>query len=318
LDSIKLALIQLTNSHLEQQAGYDTAAGYIRQAAGLGTQLALLPELSGCGYIPNPSVWQYAEPRDGKTAAWACALSKELGLYIGAGFIETDRHDFYNSYLISSPQGDICGVIRKEEAESYCFKREQGDLFIDTGLGRLGIGICADNHGVKRLNRMKQADIDLMLMPHANPTPRQTGRFISEQDVLLFERIPYMIAAAYANALRVPVIYVNAVGEVPEFSGGLGVLSFNGNFHLAGGSLIVDAVGELLEKMDDQQGFIVCDIPIGRPRQQPVEPEVFHREWLHPGNALYRTVVLPYLIRKGIRYYNRQHNDHLNHHKGAV
>ncbi len=305
--TVKIAMVQLKNYYDEQASGYNTASSMITQAAAQGIKLAVLPELSGCGYIPNQSIWQFAEPADGKTAQWACELSAQLGIYIGAGFIETEGKDFYNSYLLSSPKGRICGIIRKEDAESYCFKRGRGDIYIDTDIGRIGIGICADNHFVERLNRMKDANIDFMLMPHASPAPFKTSVRITEKDITLFEQQPYIVAGTYSKYLRVPTIYVNAVGSFPEIMGGFGVKSFNENFRLMGGSLITDADGEMRVKMDSNEGYEISAITSGTTCKAPVMPSIYHGKWLHPGNTLYRYLVMPMLIRKGIRSYNKEH-----------
>ncbi len=304
---VKIALIQLNNYYEDQASGYRVATSLITQAAAQGIEIAVLPELSGCGYIPNQTIWQFAEPADGKTAQWACELSAQLGIYIGAGFIETDGKDFYNSYLLSSPNGSICGIIRKEEAESYCFKRGRGDIYIDTDIGRIGIGICADNHFAERLNRMKDANIDFMLMPHASPAPFKATSKISEKDIALFKQQPYLVAATYSKYLRVPTIYVNAVGSFPKLMGGFGVKSFNENFRLMGGSLIINADGELIVKMGSKEGYEISSIALGTNCETPVMPSVYHGKWLHPGNTLYRYLILPMLIRKGMRSYNKEH-----------
>ncbi|MCL2300987.1 MAG: carbon-nitrogen hydrolase family protein [Firmicutes bacterium] len=305
MNTIQLAMIQLENNFKDQAAGYAQAEALISQAAAQGAEFAVLPELSGCGYIPNQTVWQYAEPRDGKTAQWASELSARLGIYIGAGFVEKDGADYYNSYLLSGPQGEICGMVRKEDAESYCFKRDRGGTHIDTALGRIGIGICADNHYIDRLRRMKEADIDLMLMPHANPTPYRTNRRITQDDLELLAGHPATIATAYSNYLRVPAVYVNAVGGFPEFSGGLGAKSFNEDCRLLGGSLVADATGNVVEKMGGAVSFRVVTVTLGKTAAPPVEPAVYHGKWLHQGNALFRYFILPHMTRKGVRSYNK-------------
>jgi N-carbamoylputrescine amidase len=310
--TIKIAVIQLKNYYEDQAAGYTKAASMIGQAAAQGADMAMLPELSGCGYIPNQSIWQYAEPTDGKTSSWACELSAQFRIYIGAGFIETDGRDFYNSYVLTGPNGKICGVIRKESAEAYCFKRNKGDIYIDTEIGRVGVGICADNHYAERLYRMMSANIDLMLMPHASPAPYETSAQISNKDLEHFERQPYMVASTYSKYLRVPTVFVNAVGSFPEFTGGIGVKAFNESFRLMGGSLITSRAGELVLKMDSNEGFELSSVTIGTDSEPPVTPAVYHREWLHPGNTLYRCLVLPMVTRKGIRSYNKEHALYMN------
>jgi len=301
--TIKVAMIQAGNHYADNERGYREAANLIEQAANEGARIAILPELSGCGYIPNQSVWDCAEPTDGKTAQWAAGLSRKLGIFIGAGFVETDGTDYCNSYLISDPQGEIAGIIRKEDAESYCFKRAPGDLYVDTELGRIGIGICADNHYIDRLNRMCGANVDLMLMPHANPAPAEVTKQISEKDFTLFEEQPTIIAKAYSDYLRVPTVYVNAVGSFPEFTGGMGVKNFNEKFKLRGGSRIVDADGNLLAKMNNQVGYEVVEVLLCESAKPAVEPKVYHHKWLHPGQPLFRYLVLPFLTKRGERNY---------------
>jgi N-carbamoylputrescine amidase len=315
MKSIKLAMIQLNNYYKDQSLGYIKAQSFISKAAAQGAQLAVLPELFACGYIPNQTIWNYAEPANGKTAQWACKLSKELGIYIGAGFTETDGKDFYNAYLISNPQGKISKIIRKEDAEAYCFKRGPGELFIDTDLGRIGIGICVDNHYAERLFKMKAANIDFMLMPHAAPSPYKTGSQITEDDIVRFNNFPYLVASAYSNYLRVPSIYVNPVGTYPEFMGGFGVKSFNEDFQLMGGSIITNASGDMITKMDTKEGYITASITPGKTDQEPEKPVIYHQKWLHPGNAIYRYLILPGVIRKGIRSYNKERVKYLQQNK---
>ncbi len=307
MKNVKIAMIQLKNYYEEQAAGYIKAASMIEQAAAQEADIAVLPELSGCGYIPNESIWQYAEAADGKTVKWACGLSAQLGIYIGAGFIETDGRDFYNSYLLSGPKGNICGIIRKENAEAYCFKRCTGDTFIDTDIGRIGIGLCADNHYAGRLQRMKAAGIDFMLMPHASPAPYKTSAQISEKDLTHFDQQPYTVTSAYSKYLRVPTIYINAVGSFPEFKGGIGVKAINESFRLMGGSLITNAAGEVIAKLGSDEGCSLSTISAGMDSEPPVMPPIYHKEWLHPGNALFRYLIMPVIIRRGIRSYNKEH-----------
>ncbi len=331
--TIKVAMIQLNNAFQDQASGYEKAKSLITEAAAQGIDLAVLPELSGCGYIPNQSIWKHAEGADGKTVQWACALSSHLKIYIGAGFVETDGSNFYNSYFISGPDGSVCGMIRKEDAESYCFWRGRGSTYVDTGLGRIGIGICADNHYLERLHRMRHSNIDFMLMPHASPAPYKSNRRVSEKDMALFEEQPHLVASVYSKYIRTPTIYVNAVGSFPEFSGGCFVKDFNECFRLMGGSLATGSDGAIMVRMGNEEGFATADIIMdksaGSPLDAVVHPKkakpvavfpdasreavrVYHGKWLHPGNPVFRYVILPMVTLKGTRSYNKAHKRFMN------
>ena len=311
---VRVAAIQTGNHFQDQAAGRTEAEGLIRAAVAEGAELVVLPELSSCGYIPNQSIWQYAEPRDGPTAQWASALSAGLGVFVGAGFTETDGRDFYNSYLLSDPQGEIRGVIRKEDAESYCFKRAPGDTHIDTALGRIGIGICADNHYADRLRRMQAAGVDLMLMPHANPLPHTTSRVVSAADKRELEGKPLLVAATYSRCLNVPTVYVNPVGSYPQFAGGVWMRSYNESFRLRGGSLATTATGELISRLGEEVGYRVYALEVGQQGGEECTPPVYHGKWLHDGNWLYRRLILPHVTRQGVRSYERQHMRYMAQH----
>lgn len=89
--------------------------------------------------------------------------------------------------------------------------------------------------------------------------------------------------------------------------GGFGVKNFNENFRLMGGSLIIDADGKLIVKMGSEEGYEISAITLGSASGTPVKPSVYHGKWLHPGNTLYRYLIMPMLIRKGMRSYNKEH-----------
>jgi hypothetical protein len=89
--------------------------------------------------------------------------------------------------------------------------------------------------------------------------------------------------------------------------GGFGVKNFNDNFRLMGGSLITNANGEIIAKMYSKEGYKISTIKLGTTLDTPIMPSIYHGKWLHPGNALYRYLIMPSLIRKGIRSYNTEH-----------
>ena len=309
--NIKVAIVQSENLYNHLQQNIVKMELQIKEAANKGAQIVVFPELSACGYIPNQSIWKYAEELGGNLTKWCCDLSKKLEIYIGVGFIEKKDNHFYNSYILAGTEGEICGVIRKESAESYCFSREKGDLSVVTKFGKIGIGICADNHYFKRLKRMKKESINFMLMPHASPAPFRTTNQISQKDFEHFQEQPYLVASVYSNYLGVPTVYVNAVGTYPEFSGGKWVRTFNEDFCLRGGSLAVDKSGGIIDKLGDKEELRIVELTIGENLNQgqiDYKPHVYHFNWLHPGNGLYRILIMPLVTFAGIIQYRRSRN----------
>lgn len=124
----------------------------------------VLRELFTTGYIPNESIWNPAEPQNGPTVLWLQQTSKQLGVYLGAGVPEMDGKDFFNTFVLCDRSGQAAGRVSKIETESYVFNRTFGSQIIHTALGKIGVGICADNQMVSFLKQMAAEDIDLLLM----------------------------------------------------------------------------------------------------------------------------------------------------------
>lgn len=300
--TIKIAAIQLKNYIGERSKSFAASQQLIRQAAIEGANLVALPELSTCGYIPNETIWEYGEPANGATAAWAGLLAKQLGIYIGVGFLECDGKDFYNSYMLVAPNGNVEGIIRKICPESYCFRSGNNGVYIDTEIGRIGIGICADNHLHTFFNRIKAANIDLMLMPHAWATPYKTDKHIKNSDIKAAKKYVEELADTYSKYLGVPVAFINSIGEVPPMPGILGKLTAPEYFRLQGGTQIVFGGRKRNQLLSADEGFLIAEVKIGNGRISDKVPPTYDG-WLHPGSKLVRKIIIPIDTWRGKRFY---------------
>jgi N-carbamoylputrescine amidase len=263
-----------------------------------------LPELFATGYIPNPTVWDVAEPRDGKTAEWLASTAKRLSIYLGAGTVETDGSDFFNMFVLAGPEGEIAGRAYKANAEANVFKRDRTEHVIETAIGRIGVGICADNQFVAQLEQMHDQNVDLVLMPHAWPTPSKAAGLVSEKDVADQQRRMIELPALYARALGVPVVFVNQVGPLLPIGGILGRLMDTKIWRLRGQSRIIDSDGTELGRLDDQEGVLVGSASLNAARKH-YEPQPSYDGWLQRGAAPARKVFIPLDIRMGKRSYTR-------------
>lgn len=102
-----------------------------------GYQFASQEEVSGLSEsIPN-----------GDTTERLSELSRQKGIYLVAGLPERDRDRFFNSAVLSGPDGFI-GVYRKThlffEEKLYFSPGDTGFKVWDTKIGRIGIMICFD------------------------------------------------------------------------------------------------------------------------------------------------------------------------------
>lgn len=287
---MKITLIQADNNiigisnrlkHIEEQI----------QKAG-ETDFVVLTELSTSGYIPNKKVWQYAETDGEITKKWATEIARKYNIYIGAGFVEKSENDIYNSYLLANSSG-VLGVIRKSEPESNIFKRGDFGHIVETPLGKIAISICFDSHKKSFYESIKNEDVTMILMPHAWATDKQREREDKQKIQTLVN--------AYGNAFDCPVIFANAIGEVEQMAGITGKLMNPQKYKLNGNSIIF-ADGKTTEFASQRPSLAVeCDVKTKR-RKKDI---TFYGEWIDEGSALFRNVVIPLDVKKGVKMYNK-------------
>ncbi len=301
--SITVAVVQVASQPGQISANHQHALPFIETAVSQGAQLVILPELFASGYIPNQTIWQYGETLDGPTVTWLRQTAARLGIYLGVGFVEIAGDDFYNSYALAAPNGELAGCARKNWAETYCFKYGHGRHLIETALGTIGVGICADNHFTAFMRLMQKSDVDLLLMPHASPTPYQTSRTVSPADIEAARQKATAVPLLYAHTLGVPVLFVNPVGDMQPMSGLLGRFMTPELFRLQGQSCIVDSDGTLHGPLAAEEAVLVAEVRLGSARKQHDQPPDYDG-WLHPGSQLTRKLLIPLDVMLGRTSYS--------------
>jgi len=139
----------------------------IRQAAGQGAQLVILPELASSGYMfeSRQEAFALAEPLpEGEAAQAWIKIAEELGIWLVAGIAEHAGDRLYNSALVAGPRGYI-GSYRKlhlwGEENQFFEPGDTGLPVFHTDWGTLGVAICYDGWfpEVYRLLALQGADV---------------------------------------------------------------------------------------------------------------------------------------------------------------
>ncbi len=112
--------------------------------------LLVLPEFFATGYqfVSKEEVAALSEEvPHGRTTERLAEFSRAKGMFIVAGLPERDGDKFYNSAVLTGPDGFI-GVYRKThlfyEENLYFTPGDTGFKVWDTSIGRIGIMICFD------------------------------------------------------------------------------------------------------------------------------------------------------------------------------
>ncbi|MEM7017070.1 MAG: carbon-nitrogen hydrolase family protein [Pseudomonadota bacterium] len=244
---MKVATIQFESLDGEFDINLERAKTLLEQASQQGADIALLPEFSLIGYMLSFEVWQHAELFNGRTVQEFSGLAKSLAMYIGTSFLEADGDDFYNTFFLAGPTGEITGIVRKQtpaNAEGYFFRGEANEHFIDTSLGRIGIGICQENYRCFLPELMHRNNVDIMLMPYSYPDMSKAGGIPSPKGSF--------VAAWYARQLGVPVVTSNKTGPWPQVKGA----------YFPGASAIVDTDGTALGELSNVPGMLMIGIEL--------------------------------------------------------
>lgn len=121
----------------------------VREAAALGAQLVVVPELANSGYVFESvaEARSLAEPLDGDTVARWTRLARDLDLVLVGGLAELAPDTLYNSSVVVDASG-LRGVYRKAhlwDAEPDWFTPgSDRPPVVETALCRVGTVVCYD------------------------------------------------------------------------------------------------------------------------------------------------------------------------------
>lgn len=254
--------------------------------------LVLLPELALPSYIPNHKIWEYADDSSKKTSNWAMGLAKKYSCYVGVGYVDYDRGDYYNRYLIAD-ENQVYGTVTKSEGEAAVFKRGRFDNIIKTPFGNVAVAICYDSRRKNLYKNIKDEKISLIIFPHGSPAdPKKEFEEIAANDYL---------CNLYSETFGVPVVYINSSGKLEYMPGIMGFLMKLSGFSMNGKSKIYASTGISIEtKLEEAQGYDLILLEEERKRDM-----VFYGNDLIKGNYFFRQMILKPDIGIGIRKYNK-------------
>lgn len=81
----------------------------------------VLPELALCSYMASNEIFKYADENSKDTSEWSIEIVRKYNIYIGVGYLDFDGEDFYNSYMITSPEG-VCGISVYQKGRQQSLK----------------------------------------------------------------------------------------------------------------------------------------------------------------------------------------------------
>ncbi len=298
--TLGVAAVQVASDNGEVDRNLARAERRVEEAVARRAELVLCPEFLAAGYVYDEAIWRCAERREGPTEAWLSRLGARHGIMIGATYLEVSGEDFFNTFALAGRDGSILGRVRKESLpafEGWYFKSCDKPKTIDTPFGRIGVGICQDNHTARFFERVIRDAPDLLLMPHSAPCGPLGGSLTRG---LLAEVGPH-----YARAFGIPTVLVNkAVTRSRTPLPGVPLVRLP--FVFPGMSTITDSDGHVVDQLADSEGIVVGDVVMDPLRKRiPPAPKSFY--WSRPPAFFPRALGLFFagLERLGKRAYAR-------------
>jgi predicted amidohydrolase len=248
---MKAGLYQFSPSFAKKE---ENIAKVVSALKDVDVELLVLPEFFATGYqfISAEEVAGLSEPvPEGKTTEVLSDLSRKKGMYIVAGLTESDGEKYYNSAVLTGPDGFI-GVYRKThlffEENLYFTPGNSGFKVWDTPIGRIGIMICFDWFFPESMRTLALMGADVIAHP---------------SNLVL----PFCPDAMPVRCLenRVFAVTANRTGTEERKAGQS--LTFIGK------SGIVSPKGEILARApDDEDAVLVMDIDPALSRDKALNP----------------------------------------------
>lgn len=237
-----------------------TAERLVRQAAGQGAQVVLLPELFEREYFCQQrryDFYAYATPTDENPAVqMGIRLARELHIVLPISFFERDCNNFYNTVACIDADGTLLGTYRKThipddhyyQEKFYFTPGDTGFKVWNTKYARIGVGICWDQWFPETARGMAVQGAEILFYPTA----------IGSEPILEVDSMPHWRRCMQGHSACniVPVVAANRIGEekvTPSEANGYQESSLV----FYGSSFVTDATGEIVMQASRDKEEIV-------------------------------------------------------------
>lgn len=242
----------------EKASNLIKAERMIREAAGQGAEVAVLPEMFTCPFS-SPLFPSYAEAPGGETVQLLGKLAKELRIHIVGGSIpEVENGRIYNTCCMYAPDGTVIAKHRKLHLfdvdlpggasckESDTITAGRHITVVDTALGRVGLAICFDMRFAELFRVMQKEGASLIFVPAAFNMVTGPAHWEITVRMRALDQELFMVVCSPA---RNP----------------------NGTYVSYGHSMIASPYGKIVTELDAEEQVRLCEIDldeVGRVRRE--------------------------------------------------
>ena len=213
--NVTIAAIQMSCSG-NRAENIEKAVSMVREAAKMGGQVILLPELFETWYFCQEKDYGHydlARPLMEDPGVQALQpVAKELGVVLPVSFYEAARNTTYNTVAMIDADGEILGTYRKTHIPDDHFYQEKfyftpgdtGFKVFQTKFGAVGCGICWDQWFPESARCMAMMGAEMLLYPTA----------IGSEPILDCDSMPHWrrCMQGHAGCNLMPLAAANRIG----------------------------------------------------------------------------------------------------------
>ena len=215
--TLSLGAIQMSMSP-DTATNLDTAERLVRDAAGRGARIVLIPELFEghyfCKDVDARNLARAVPLGENPTIPRFAALARELGVVLPLSVYERANNALFNTAVMVDADGSVLGTYRKSHipdgpgySEKFYFSPgDTGFRVWDTAHGRVGLAICWDQWFPEAARVMALQGAECLLYPTAigseppDPSWDSSGHW-------------QRVMQGHAAANLVPVVAANRTGH---------------------------------------------------------------------------------------------------------
>jgi len=248
---IRVAAVQMQPAFRDRDGNLARCLDLIRTAAGEGATLIVLPEcaLSGYAFSSLAEAEPFCETIPGPGTDTIVETCQRLNVHVVIGMLERSGRGCHNAAVLLGPSG-LIGTYRKLHLPYLGVDRflEKGDsppAVFETGVGRIGVGICYDVMFPEHARVLALEGADVLALPTNWPEQR--------------EHIPEHVVPARAAENRIFVVAANRVG----IERGTRFIGTSVIAHCAKGALLARGTA-------DEEGILYADLNLAEARDKHV------------------------------------------------
>ena len=244
----KAALIQ-TKVHDNKEKNIENAVSLIERVAKEGADMAIFSEMFCCPY-DNSFFKEYGEEEGGYAFTKMSEAAKKFGIYVVAGTMpELEEDNIYNTSYVFDRKGEKIAKHRKMhlfdiDIECGQYFKESDVLTpgidvtaFDTEYCKVGLGVCYDIRFPELSRLMVLEGAEVIIFPAAfNMTTGPAHWELNFRGRALDNQV-YTIGVAPARDI-------------------------NASYHSYGNSIVVSPWGNIINRMDEKEGYIIEEIDL--------------------------------------------------------